>query len=261
VRHNTLEERRAYHHERRRRKLEEALTSGKAICSCCLKRPPEPGRVCCGTCAGINIRSQHRPEAKVVREKWKQRRREEAAARGVLLCSQCFSRDAKPGRKRCQGCVDANHRIAAKPEMKVKRNLRAKAPEYLAKRREYGARRASRRSDIRKAAHRTNPLRMLFKKAKERARERGVEFRMVLSDLVMPEFCPLLGTRISVGNGNKHHANSPSVDRIIPSLGYVSGNVWIISYRANAIKNDATLDELKSVVRGLANRLGVEVSP
>lgn len=42
--------------------------------------------------------------------------------------------------------------------------------------------------------------------------------------------------------------NSPSLDRMIPALGYVASNVRVISYRANAIKRDATLDELRALV-------------
>lgn len=39
-----------------------------------------------------------------------------------------------------------------------------------------------------------------------------------------------------------------SVDRIIPALGYVRGNVAIICWRCNNLKRDATADELQRVV-------------
>lgn len=42
-------------------------------------------------------------------------------------------------------------------------------------------------------------------------------------------------------------ANSPSLDRIVPALGYAPGNIHWISYRANAIKSNATPDELHKV--------------
>lgn len=41
---------------------------------------------------------------------------------------------------------------------------------------------------------------------------------------------------------------SPALDRIIPSLGYVKGNVVYISARANRIKYDASVDELRQVL-------------
>jgi hypothetical protein len=45
--------------------------------------------------------------------------------------------------------------------------------------------------------------------------------------------------------------NSPSLDKIIPSLGYVRGNVQVISQRANSIKRDATLAELELLVQNM----------
>jgi hypothetical protein len=61
------------------------------------------------------------------------------------------------------------------------------------------------------------------------------------------------------GNGGILLPNSPSLDRIDPSKGYVKGNVWIVSHRGNTIKNDATHDELKAIAantgRALANSL------
>jgi hypothetical protein len=41
--------------------------------------------------------------------------------------------------------------------------------------------------------------------------------------------------------------NSPSLDRIVPEKGYVRDNVLVVSYRANRIKNDATISELQQI--------------
>jgi hypothetical protein len=49
--------------------------------------------------------------------------------------------------------------------------------------------------------------------------------------------------------------NSPTLDRIIPSLGYVRGNVKVISMRANVLKHNASLDELKKLVAWLEKEL------
>jgi hypothetical protein len=62
--------------------------------------------------------------------------------------------------------------------------------------------------------------------------------------------CPLLGMKLSYENykQKKMPDNYATLDRINPNLGYVLGNVQIISYRANCIKNSATLEEMKLIV-------------
>ena len=61
----------------------------------------------------------------------------------------------------------------------------------------------------------------------------------------------LLGIPIEIGNKGIWKDNSPSIDRKIPSLGYMKGNIWVISYRANRIKNDATVEELELLAKGM----------
>jgi hypothetical protein len=79
---------------------------------------------------------------------------------------------------------------------------------------------------------------------------------ITIHDIVIPEFCPLLGIRLEPGKGTGGaKAASPSLDKIRPELGYVPGNVWVISHRANVIKSDATLSELRMLVERLGNVL------
>ena len=66
--------------------------------------------------------------------------------------------------------------------------------------------------------------------------------------------CPLLGVPMWK-NSEEPCANSYSLDRIDSSKGYVKDNVWVISRRANAIKNDATLEELELLVTNLRNKI------
>ena len=54
--------------------------------------------------------------------------------------------------------------------------------------------------------------------------------------------CPVLGIELDWFNEYRQE-NSPSFDRINPKLGYIKGNVQIISTRANRIKNDGTAEE------------------
>lgn len=92
-----------------------------------------------------------------------------------------------------------------------------------------------------------NKEKEMWKSAKERARKKGVPFDIEIKDIVIPEFCPVLGIPIIIGEG-KPIANSPSLDRIIPEKGYVKGNIVVVSQKANTIKNDATVAELRKVL-------------
>jgi hypothetical protein len=89
---------------------------------------------------------------------------------------------------------------------------------------------------------------VLFNNAKMRAKSRDLPFDLSVSDIVVPEFCPVLGVKLEVAVGHAK-ANSPSIDRIDPSKGYTRDNICVISYKANTIKNDATLEQLREVVR------------
>ena len=92
-----------------------------------------------------------------------------------------------------------------------------------------------------------NPERLLFYSARRRSRKGLIPFTITLDDIVIPEVCPVLGIILEPGRGKKGAVpSSPSLDRIIPELGYVPGNVQVISHKANSMKMDATLKELRS---------------
>jgi hypothetical protein len=61
---------------------------------------------------------------------------------------------------------------------------------------------------------------------------------------IAPEKCPVFGIKFTE-KGNGYSPWSPSIDKIVPSKGYVRGNIQIISYMANAMKRDATPTQLK----------------
>ncbi len=95
----------------------------------------------------------------------------------------------------------------------------------------------------------------MLKNAKVRALKAGVPFNLELQDIVIPEFCPILGMKLEHGT-HKSHDNAPTLDRIIPSQGYVRGNVIVVSHRANRIKSDASLAELQNIVSWLMRLKG-----
>lgn len=98
------------------------------------------------------------------------------------------------------------------------------------------------------------PLYLLWTSASHRAKAKGMEFSIDFEDLVVPDVCPVLGIPLQHSQG-KHKDGSPSLDRLDNSKGYTKENTWIISRRANVLKNDASLEELELIVKALKAKL------
>lgn len=90
---------------------------------------------------------------------------------------------------------------------------------------------------------RTLPQKMLAS-ARKTAKNKDIPFDLELSDIVIPEVCPILNTPFEIGKG-KPLPTSASLDKIVPSLGYVKGNVQVISHLANSMKSNATPEQLR----------------
>jgi len=96
-----------------------------------------------------------------------------------------------------------------------------------------------------------DPRPKLLMHARERARRKGVPFRLTVNDIPpIPEDgkCPVLGIPLMRALGFQGDG-SPTLDRIIPHLGYVPGNVRIISFRANTLKGDGTAEEHEAIAK------------
>lgn len=101
---------------------------------------------------------------------------------------------------------------------------------------------------------RVNPLRTLLSAARSRAKAKGLECTITAADLTIPTVCPLLGILIDPFAPKK--AFHPSLDRLDNTKGYVKGNVCVVSFRANHLKNDATAHELRTIADNLDRLLG-----
>jgi hypothetical protein len=130
--------------------------------------------------------------------------------------------------------------------------LRAQKKQYRAE----NAEKISKRKQELHAAHvEKDPkgtwLRKTFIRAKVRAKKRGLPYDNKCPDLELPDVCPVLGIALVYPNAlkNKRSPNSPSLDRLENPLGYVALNLRVISFRANTLKNDATVDELEAIIR------------
>lgn len=66
-------------------------------------------------------------------------------------------------------------------------------------------------------------------------------------------FCECCGIKLDCSFKNQVNDRSPTVDRVVPTLGYVISNVAIICWKCNAIKKDAALVELKNLLAWMMN--------
>lgn len=100
--------------------------------------------------------------------------------------------------------------------------------------------------DLVQSRHASDPRRRLLSEARKRAKKRGLTFNVELDDIVVPENCPLLGIPLRAAKGLAT-PNSPSLDRILNNLGYIKGNVIVVSMLANACKNQLCADDIIKV--------------
>jgi hypothetical protein len=97
--------------------------------------------------------------------------------------------------------------------------------------------------------------------ARQRAKNKGLAFDIDHDYIrsIVPSHCPIFGIPLEWSLQREGAVlvlpNSPSLDRIDPTKGYVKGNVWIISHRANTIKSDASHEELKLVTEAVGRAI------
>jgi|LauGreDrversion4_2_1035121.scaffolds.fasta_scaffold48177_4 hypothetical protein len=101
-----------------------------------------------------------------------------------------------------------------------------------------------------------NPEQMLLASARNRAKKKNIPFNIQVEDILIPNTCPILGITLTKNVG-KHGGtiSSASIDRIIPELGYVKGNIQVISMLANNMKSSATNKELLLFARWIMENI------
>lgn len=88
---------------------------------------------------------------------------------------------------------------------------------------------------------------IMLSTARRRAADRGLEFDLQITDVAIPEKCPVLGLDLKASTGRMQNC-SPTLDRIDSSRGYTRDNVRVISWRANRLKSDATIEEVAAIL-------------
>ena len=98
-----------------------------------------------------------------------------------------------------------------------------------------------------------HPTKLLYA-AKIHAAQKGLECTITVADIIIPTHCPVLGiplvAKVGQGRKNRHEiGDSPTIDRVDNSKGYVPGNICVISGRANHLKSNATIQEVEAILR------------
>lgn len=101
-----------------------------------------------------------------------------------------------------------------------------------------------------------NPELWMYYSAKKRARARNLEFNLEKSDIIIPDMCPVFDIPLFKVGGGAAKDNSPSLDRVDNSKGYIKGNIAVISAKANRIKSNATAEEIRKVADWLDSIVG-----
>jgi len=95
-----------------------------------------------------------------------------------------------------------------------------------------------------------NYVNKIWTRSKSRAKKSGIPFTITIidiEDLSVPLVCPVLGIPMNHEPSSSQQDDSISIDRIDSTRGYEPDNIVLISWRANFLKSNGTLDELISL--------------
>ena len=101
-------------------------------------------------------------------------------------------------------------------------------------------------------------LELMVRRASHRAKLKKVNFDITWEDVEYVETCPILEIPLNWGetsNEGGRNIDTPSLDRINPELGYIKGNVKIISTLANMMKSSATKEQIQIFCQNIHNYL------
>lgn len=179
-----------------------------------------------------------------------------------------WDQNDRGGKKTPAGCWwgDSPERRAYKARLKKLSRAKIKArggPGYAAllererqARAKFRARNPERYRELRRIHESKAPALWrthLVSQARMRGRRRGLESTITVKDIHWPSHCPVLGVKLFYperrGEIRAGRPDLPSLDRWDNSRGYVPGNVFVISFRANTLKGSATAAELEALAR------------
>jgi hypothetical protein len=92
-------------------------------------------------------------------------------------------------------------------------------------------------------------IKSIYNRLKASAKKRGIKFTLTLpelNNLSFPITCPIFNIPLKFNRG-KIEDDSYSIDRIDSSKGYEIDNIIVISWKANRLKSNATLEEISKI--------------
>lgn len=162
-------------------------------------------------------------------------RRIEFQEDGTKECTRCRERGTRDFFHRKTNLASGYDTVCIKCR-KAEYRWRSKSDGYMQKKLAQSAR-----------YHRENQERVILCRAKSNAKKKGIEFSLEIEDIQIPEYCPLLGVKLTpTGMGKR--PTSASIDRIDSARGYVKGNVRML---ANQIKTNADPMQIQTVARNI----------
>lgn len=97
-----------------------------------------------------------------------------------------------------------------------------------------------------------DPRKALWISSKDSAKTRGFEHNIKVEDIIIPTHCPVLGLELKPKGRDE---NSMTLDRIDTNKGYVKGNIAVISWKANKLKSNGTVEEFEKILSYMKKEL------
>ncbi len=168
-------------------------------------------------------------------------------------CKKCLDLQKKEYRATHKEQRNEYERNRRENDEQWKEQISNRNKKYFEKMKEENGERLRHYKDKCKEWNDTKDLRYnMWMGARDRAYNKNLEFNIEMEDIIIPELCPILNIPL-VKNIKQAGKDSMTLDRIIPELGYVKGNVRVISRLANTMKQDASFEELKLFSKNIIN--------
>jgi len=171
---------------------------------------------------------------------------------GVIIKQQCkICREIKPLNAFLHAKKEKSRRTVCKKCENLRNKMR---PGYVKKREKaYKLRRFLKKNDPKRRW-----VQDAYANLKQRAKRNDLKITLTKEWLYenSPIYCPIFGVRLNYLANGKLGLRA-SVDRVIPNKGYTPENCQVVSFRANSIKSDATVQELQMIVKYL-KKLGAK---